>query len=272
MPSHAGISITLQSQYDAATIPETEPRIFTPTPTLRSLNLNGDFPRLTQHPDKVFQELHGPKGGDGVVVETEVPVFERSQFWVRYECRPPGTPEQNGKDDDEEEDVSDPHGQDAQEREEDVKYFYFKLFTSGRCITSWGVGEQDGWKGKLVFGLFDGGRDFEGKRIVEKRGLFFPGVEVCGDDGFEIRVYRAKARRREQARYQSLGEISTGRGDKSALDLTTIGKVQRGERQRFYSYALIDAKDEPWVVFRYRFEKEGESYQALFVEYRGDQY
>lgn len=247
MPEYAGFSIALASQYDAATIPESRVRVLSAPTHLDRIAT--ESPGLgVQHSDKTFQDRGD--GAKGTVVEACVPVWAGSQFWVCYACPPPSA----GEDEDsQDEDVE-------KEVEEDVKYFYFKLYVSGRCVLSWGVGEEGKWKGKTMFGLFDGGRDFEGRRIVEKRGLFFPN-DVLGcrtdDDGFEIRIFRAKARRREVVDYQGMSEM-VGGPDRAGflLDLTSIGKVQRGERQRFYSYALIDAKDEPWVTFRYKLEPE----------------
>ena len=240
MPEYAGFTISLTSQYDAATIPEDNVRIVT-TPTLRSLHLDnlttGESPGLTQHPDKTFSDLHKQSSSTSTVIETYIPIYPSSQFWICYDCPPPDWDE-----------------------EQEVKYYYFKLFFDGKCVLSWGVGEQDNWRGKTIFGLFDGGRDFEGKRIVEKRGLFFPDASVVDPGGFEIRVFRAKARRREPVRYQSVSEVVGGGGYPGSLDLTSIGKVHKGEKKGLYAYALLDARDEPWVVFRYRFESdEGES-------------
>ena len=44
-------------------------------------------------------------------------------------------------------------------------------------------GEQENWRGKTIFGLYDAGTDFEGKRVVEKRGLFFPEAKKMDDAG-----------------------------------------------------------------------------------------
>ena len=56
-----------------------------------------------------------------------------------------------------------------------------------------------------MFALCDGGTDFEGQPVVEKRGFFFPSssAKTESEDGdvgntVEIRVFRSKARRREQ--------------------------------------------------------------------------
>ena len=85
-----------------------------------------------------------------------------------------------------------------------MRYYYFKLRIGGKDIVSWGVGEEEGWSGKTVYAPFAAGTDFEGKKVVEKRGFFFPTAPNGSEGGgFEIRVYRAKARRREATRYES---------------------------------------------------------------------
>ena len=173
-----------------------------------------------------------------------------------------------------------------------VKHVLFKLHlpTSPACeaAVSWGTGAGEQWCGKMVFGLFDAGTDFEGGRVVEKRGLFFKSFHDAddGDDeetrqgverekGFEVRVYRANGRRRVgvevravswwwrrgRVRLFSYGGDRTDHG--SGLTglmcrMTPIGRKHRGERQRMYEYALLDPKEEPFVTFRYRFCTEGE--------------
>ena len=244
MPEYAGFSTSLISQYDAATIPESFVRVVT-TPTLRSLHLDNicDSPGLSQHPDKTFSDLHKKAT---TVIETYIPIYQKSQFWVCYECPPP-----------------------SQDEDDEVRYYYFKLCYDGRYVLSWGVGEEEHWRGKTTFGLFDGGRDFEGKRIVEKRGLFYPSTPAQDAEGFEIKIFRAKARRREPVRYQTVNETTGGINEGCrSLDLTSIGKVRQGERPKLlYTYALLDAKDEPWITFRYNFEThEG---RMLCPKFRG---
>lgn len=66
-----------------------------------------------------------------------------------------------------------------------------------------------------MYALFNAGTDFEGRRIVEKKGLFFPrrGRSVEGDGiGFEIRVFRAKARKREALKYETFVSLGLKNG------------------------------------------------------------
>lgn len=62
-----------------------------------------------------------------------------------------------------------------------------------------------------MYALFNAGTDFEGKKVVEKRGLFFPKrVKGNAANGFEIRVFRAKARKREMVKYESFKALGVG--------------------------------------------------------------
>ncbi|KAK3723519.1 hypothetical protein LTR37_001771 [Vermiconidia calcicola] len=215
MPTYRGVTVSLQSQYDAVTIPEYLPS------TSGSPNL--------EHKDD-YQSQHR-QSSNARNVDLLIPTYPSSQFWISYRCRVP-QPRAPGW--------------------ADVRFYYFKLYVSGRCVLSWGVGEDDNWSGKTVFGLFDAGTDFGGKKIVEMRGLFFPGTneKLHAGSGFEIRVFRAKARKREDAMYDAYESLGTG---KNGLKLSTVSRKKKGERQRFYTYALVDAKDEPYVTFKYEF-------------------
>lgn len=120
-------------------------------------------------------------------------------------------------------------------------------------MLSWGVGEQEEWQGKVVAGFWDGGTDFEGRDVVEKRGLFFPKSDDGG--GFEVRIYRAKARKREEVKYETFRQEAKG------MRVDVIGRKKKGERQRFYTYALIDPTDTPFVTFKYVFRTKHELHE-----------
>lgn len=59
-----------------------------------------------------------------------------------------------------------------------------------------GVGEEEEWKGKTMWGLFREGTGdgWFGKKAVEKKGFFFQGSDV--EQQLEIQVFRARGRRR----------------------------------------------------------------------------
>lgn len=218
MPTYRDISITLQSQYDARTIPEYPP-------------LNSS---ATSSPDKSV-----PPGSSifslppSKVAEVYIPNYASSQLWIEYSCPFPG-------------------------QRSETKYYYFKLFVKGRCLLSWGVGDQDSWAGKVAWGIFDGGSDFEGKKLVEKRAFFFPSDEVVQreENGFEIKVFRAKARKKENFsmdRLRSKRDADPGNG----LRTRNAGPLHRGEPRTMYTYALIDALDQPRATFRWHCRTSG---------------
>jgi hypothetical protein len=199
------VAITLQSQYDCCTIPETL------TPSSRNL-----LPIANR------------------TITAAIPIYPASQFWISYQCPLPPPAKPGG---------------------DETRFYYLKLLIAGRCVLRWGVGENEEWQGKVVCGFWDAGTDFEGKRVVEKRGLFFPNVREGGEgDGFEIRVFRAKARKREEVKYEAFRDARDGQ---DGLEVKTIGRRKKGERQRSYTYALIDPIDAPFVAFKYLFRTRG---------------
>ena len=187
MPTCGGVTVSLQSQYDALTIPE----------------YSASSSRLNEDPEHSPEETytsptdkfkHSPVDGKFSrtrCIDVDIPILSASQFWICYSCSPFPL-ELRGPD--------------------DMRYMYFKLYVDEKCIASWGVGESESWAGKMMYTLSSAGSDFEGKKIIEKRGLFFPKVSVGSrSDGFEIRTFRAQARRREPPKYESSKELDVGK-------------------------------------------------------------
>lgn len=172
MPTYRGISISLQSQYDALTIPE-----FPPPPA----STPATPPKRRYRDGRSTSSFSSPTPPRIAVVY--VPIYSGSQFWINYAC--PAI-------------------------DENTKFFYFKLFVKGRCLLSWGVGKEEHLSGRVTFAIFDGGTDFRGKRVLEKRSFFFQNAGAGQGKGgnFEIRVFRSKARKGEPARFEKfeLGE------------------------------------------------------------------
>lgn len=174
MPTYRGISISLQSQYDALTLPEFGPPQASQAETPpRRRYTDGRSPSS-------FSCLAPPR-----IAVVYVPIYSGSQFWINYACP-----------------VTD---------DKETKYFYFKLFIKGRCLLSWGVGEEEHLSGRVTFAIFDGGVDFHGKRVLEKRSFFFQNADAIqsrGGTNFEIQTFRSKARKREPAKFErfDLGE------------------------------------------------------------------
>ena len=113
---------------------------------------------------------------DHSLVSVYIPTYPSSQFWISYSISAPRPPK---------------------------ALYYFKLFLNGASIVSWGCGEEDDYKGKTMFGIFDAGRNEKGVKKFEKRVLSFSaGSELerlnrtTHGDVMELKVYRSKGRKR----------------------------------------------------------------------------
>lgn len=115
------------------------------------------------------------------LVSVYIPTYPASQFWLSYSISPPHPPK---------------------------ALYYFKLYINSNLIVSWGCGEEDGYKGKTMFGIFDssvGGANVK-QSMIERRVLCFaPDAEAGGigqmewnnlNEVMEIRVFRSKGRKR----------------------------------------------------------------------------
>ncbi|KAF2234388.1 hypothetical protein EV356DRAFT_576820 [Viridothelium virens] len=138
-------------------------------------------------------------------------------------------------------------------------YFLFKLFVNGIHFVSWGTGPEDGYKGKVSFGLFNGGENERGHIIIEKKALAFSEAWKNNTDQrqglLEIKVHRANARRRVTKDFEP-GDFCRGSDETKApslVDIRSYGYLKKPEKQRYYEYALLDPKDSPFVNFRYHF-------------------
>ena len=121
------------------------------------------------------------ESGTQKTVDTYISNYAASQFWIRYAC-------------------------DISTREPETRFFYFKLYINGTFSVAWGCGAQDEWEGTTLFVPKDVGR--------EKLGLFFP-RDIDGtsqEQVLEIRIYRAKARRRVERQYAPTAGIQGGDG------------------------------------------------------------
>ncbi|KAL8955925.1 MAG: hypothetical protein Q9193_006388, partial [Seirophora villosa] len=81
-----------------------------------------------------------PTPVDKSLVSCYIPIYPLSQFWLSYS-------------------ISAPHPPKA--------LYYFKLFINGACVVSWGCGEENGFKGKTTYGLFDSGQRWMGEPGVD---------------------------------------------------------------------------------------------------------
>ncbi|KAK5003827.1 hypothetical protein LTR28_009685, partial [Elasticomyces elasticus] len=229
MPTFAGITIELRSQYDLMTIPEfaappTHPhhaaheRTISPperSPDIRASNPNQPTTTTTASPPPRLASVY-------------IPIYASSQFWICYSVDAP---------------------------QPQSPLYYFKLRVCGAEVVSWGVGAEDGFSGRTVFVPYDGASDSLGRAVVEKRGLFFAGGGSGVGGCLEIRVFRCRQRKRvpreiERFRTSPFARVQAA---ESGIDLARAGNVKKNEPQRYYTYALLDAIDEPFAVFRYHY-------------------
>jgi len=198
MPTYQGITVSLQSQYDARTIPE---RILRSSPAAAA----------TFNSQVVGANYKAHKDFESSTVNVSIPIYPNSQFWISYDCLAAAQQQQQ------QEQGKFHHKQDLapiahiSSASPTTRYFFFKLLVNKTPIVSWGVGVKENWHGKKFFALQGAGSDFDGKGVVEKKGFFFPSIPACGINAasagpglgsaqtpaFEISVFRALARRRE---------------------------------------------------------------------------
>ncbi|MCJ1377902.1 hypothetical protein MMC17_000998 [Xylographa soralifera] len=160
------------------------------------------------------------------LVSVYIPSYPGSNFWLSYS-------------------ISAPHPPKA--------LYYFKLLINGDHIASWGCGEQEGFAGKTMFGLY---RGVEGG--IERRAFSFaeedgPGKGPHGEM-MEVKVYRATGRRKTIPEIDCLESGSSGAGPGTRpgeIRLFNAGILQHRHPKRYYQYALLDALDKPFACFRY---------------------
>ncbi|KAI9812161.1 MAG: hypothetical protein M1827_004827 [Pycnora praestabilis] len=266
MPTYRSITLSLISQFDMLTIPEYAPPTHSPSttatvpPNLSSSNdptanlTNTTTTTMIPFPPTLINPALS-------LVSIYIPTYANSQFWLRYSIAAPHPPH---------------------------ALYYFKLFIDNTHIVSWGCGEGNQWRGKCMFGLFDGGEDWMRERSVEKRIFRFARDDVGGggngesrEEGgtkegsvMEIRVFRAKGRVRvgkvlepvkmRMERKVDLKTMLNGAGPEGGIDLVHYGHVKPRHPQRYYKYALVDSLDQPFATFRYYFNS-WEQLEALGV-------
>ena len=169
-------------------------------PTYRSITLSliSQFDILTipefappTTPNDPFSNAPTLINPDHSLVSVYIPTYPSSQFWLCYSISPPYPPKQ---------------------------LFYFKLYLNDNLVVSWGCGEDDGYKGKTMFGLFDSGHSVAKKPSVERRILCFGpesrnvGLHSLGNlsDVMEVKVFRSKGRKRITPQIQELQNLPGG--------------------------------------------------------------
>jgi hypothetical protein len=131
-------------------------------------------------------------------VSVYVPVMPQSLFWLSYNVEEPPT---------------DPKG----------IFYVFKLLINRKEIVTWCCGEEEQWKGKTMFGLFDTGKDqMVGGAGMEKRVFKFSEQDwrVVGDLGadketdrlVEVRVCRGNVKIRVPRKPEVYSGSTAGAG------------------------------------------------------------
>ncbi|KAL8649898.1 MAG: hypothetical protein Q9210_004133 [Variospora velana] len=189
-----------------------------------------------------------PALADKSLVSCYIPIYPLSQFWLSYS-------------------ISAPHPPKA--------LYYFKLFINGACVVSWGCGEENGFKGKTTYGLFDSGNRWMGEPGVDVRAFTF----ACGTSTrhamhgipgqmMEVRVYRSCGRKRIRPELEDFKAIIARSGNQSqppqlksskgqsknlpgGINLLNAGVLPDDHPRRFYAYSLLDPLDQPFATFRW---------------------
>ncbi|KAK0285098.1 hypothetical protein LTR35_005300 [Friedmanniomyces endolithicus] len=251
MPTTRGISFSLLSQYDARALPESPLPILDQVTGRPQVRVEAKDER--PGPRRQDEDGNVDRDGQSHITAVTIPVYPGSQFWMSYRCPRPPAPLPPSS-------ISET----ATGNDNSFRFWYFKVFAAGRggkdvCLVSWGVGEREQWSGKTVLALFEGRR----RGDLEKRGFFFAaagapatygGVEVAGgaegEAMLEVRVYRSWARKRERGAV-GVGGFQEAEFRSAGFETPRIGRLGDGERGRRHTYALRDAVDEPYVVFKY---------------------
>ena len=203
MPAHKGVTVSLQSQYDARTIPE---RILRSSPATAATSNS----QVVGTDDQAHENL------ESSTVDVSIPLYPNSQFWISYDCLAAAQQQQQEQENFQHKQHPGPNAH-TSSASPTTRYFFFKLLVNKTPIISWGVGAKENWQGKTFFALQTAGSDFDGKGVIEKKGFFFPPVPSGIVDGasegsesagaasaaFEIRIFRASARRREAVKRAS---------------------------------------------------------------------
>ncbi|KAL8686077.1 MAG: hypothetical protein Q9218_007365 [Villophora microphyllina] len=224
-------------------------------PTYRNITINlvsqfdilniPEYAPPATHSDP-FSEV--PALVDKSLVSCYIPIYPLSQFWLSYS-------------------VSAPHPPKA--------LYFFKFFINGVCVVSWGCGEDNGFKGKTMYALFDSGELWMGEPTVDAMGFGFTSdattqtsTSSMPGHAMEVRVYRARGRRRikpeledvrtvvgrpsKQSQTSKLsGSKSVKQAAKGGIGMFNAGALFDDHPQRYYTYSLLDPLDQPFAIFRW---------------------
>lgn len=149
-----------------------------------------------------------PALADKALVSCYVPIYPLSQFWLSYSILAPHPPK---------------------------ALYYFKLFVNGACVVSWGCGEENGFKGKTMYGLYDSGERWMGEPEVDVRAFSFASdastqypMNDTLSQAMEVRVYRSQGRKRIRPVFEDFKAVIARSGNQGPM---TQPKVSKGQSQ-----------------------------------------
>ncbi|KAL3419606.1 hypothetical protein PVAG01_08104 [Phlyctema vagabunda] len=221
MPIHKGVQISVISQWELSIHPEF------PHPETSEHKKEFEEKKKRSIPTTALSEslVHSS-------VSVYIPSVKGARFWLRYS-------------------VLEPQAQEC-------KLWYFKLYMNGRHISSWGIDTKQDTSGQVMRGLFEPssrwnfkekGRLYK-RKGTESRPFFFSNqgeAQSAAIDGGSIMVivYRAKGRRRRIAEIEGFKNQ-----DKYGITMPSGGLIDKPQDVKYYDYHLLDARDEPYAVFR----------------------
>ncbi|EON63363.1 hypothetical protein W97_02590 [Coniosporium apollinis CBS 100218] len=194
------------------------------------------------------------------IVSRYIPHIPNTQIWIRYRIKPSPSPPQSPR--------TDPS------TESGTAYYLFKLFVNSVHFVSWCVGEENKWKGTMMYGLYELEENHECTRELDRRNLSFQRSatedDVVSDvqGHFEIKVFRAKGRKRVPRQVNEFDKSEIGRQTGGGIGLVKGGQA-RHQPRRFYKFALIAPVDEPYATFRYLY-RSWDQLRALGITDQGD--
>ncbi|TEY80430.1 hypothetical protein BOTCAL_0038g00290 [Botryotinia calthae] len=236
MPAHKGIKLQIISQWELKMHPEfphpesTQFTFRSPKLDKEAFEGHGHSPATKSNDSKADRLL----GRQSSIISVYIPSASGSRFFIRYNVG--GAADQG-------------------------PWFYFKLYMNGRHVTSWGTNTKNRPSGQVMRALFEPGIEWdykEGKTTyknpgTEYRPFFFSqenGDCAAADDGglLEIRVFRARGRKRRNPQLVQYKDQSD-----YGVVMPTHVLVEKPQDARYYDWHLKDAKDNPFVTFKFHY-------------------
>ncbi|KAF2400298.1 hypothetical protein EJ06DRAFT_425585 [Trichodelitschia bisporula] len=161
-------------------------------------------------------------------------------------------------------------------------FYVMKLFLDSKEVTTWCCGEEQGFKGAVMFGLFKGpemakthpptllvpteapeqsveclvsDENTASKHAMQKRAFRFsaeqpeptqmPPYEHDANRIIEVQIYRSKSKRRVPRELAAFKDETTSGG---GVGLINAGRTKTGHSRKYYKFSLIDPMEAPYVT------------------------